>query len=76
MVKPDNSPGQIITALIKIYVLKNDADLGKKMKVAAPVISKIRHGKLGIGPVFILGVHETFGMSVADIRRLTGIART
>lgn len=38
--------------------LKNDAALSRALAVAPPVISKLRHGRLIIGPALILRIHE------------------
>lgn len=50
--------------------LKNDAALARAIKVAPPVISKMRHGALKVGATMILALHEIFGMPVARIREL------
>ena len=50
--------------------LKNDAALAKAIKVAPPVISKMRHGALKVGATMILALHEVFGVPVARIREL------
>lgn len=61
--------------LIEQLGLKNDATLSRELGVAPPVISKMRHGRLPLGPSLILMLHETYGMVVADIRaRLAGEA--
>lgn len=48
--------------------LKNDAALSRALEVAPPVISKIRHYRLPVGPVLILRIHEKFSIPVAEIR--------
>lgn len=49
--------------------LKNDAALSSFLQVAPPVISKIRHGRLPVGPILMIRVHELTGMLFSDIRR-------
>ena len=39
-------------------VCKNDAHLARLLRVAPPVVSKLRHGRLTMGPAMILRVHE------------------
>lgn len=51
-------------------LLKNDAALSRTLKVAPPVISKLRHGTLPVGASIILSLHENIGMAVAEIRRI------
>lgn len=38
--------------------LKNDAALCRTLNTAAPNISKIRSGKIVVGPSYILRIHE------------------
>lgn len=61
--------GGLIDHLIAKNRLKNDAELARGLKVAPPVISKIRHLKLPVGPTMILNIHETYGMPIGDIRK-------
>ena len=63
-------PHPLLDHIHHTYRIKTDAVLSKLLKVSPPVISKIRHGRLKVTPTFILSVHETFGMPVADIRRI------
>lgn len=52
--------------------LKNDAALARALEVAPPVISKMRHGTLQLGPSLILFIHEKYGFTVSLIRELSG----
>ena len=61
---------KLLDTLKEKYDLKNDAEISRRLEVKAPVISKIRHGKSGVSAEFILRIHETLGMPVADIRAL------
>lgn len=65
-----NESNALLDHLIERFNLKNDAHLSRKLEVAPPVISKIRHKLLGVGAVMILRIHDVFGISVADIRKL------
>lgn len=51
-----------------ILKCKNDAQLSRALDVAPPVISKIRHGRLPVGAVLIIKIHEVTGLSVAEIK--------
>ncbi len=66
----ENKSVNFIDNLIASFGLKNDAALAKELDVAPPVISKIRHGKLKVGATMIIRIHEVFGISIAQIRRL------
>lgn len=52
--------------------LKNDAALSKKLRVSPPVISKMRHGRLRVGPTILLRAHELTGFPVSEIRAASG----
>lgn len=60
-------PNKLMDVLLSKGNLKNDAALARKLEVASPVISKIRHGKLPVGATMRIKIHETFDMSFADI---------
>lgn len=60
----------LFNTVIAENALKNDAALSRALKVAPPVISKLRHGTLRLGPTMILAIHETFGVPVTRIREL------
>lgn len=49
--------------------LKNDAALSRFLHVAPPVLSKLRHGNLVMGPSMILRLHELAGLEVAYVRQ-------
>jgi len=49
--------------------INSDAKLSYLLRVAPPVISKQRAGKLPVGPAMILSLHEHGGLSVKRIRR-------
>jgi len=42
-------PDNLLTSLIHMLKLKNDAALSRALEVAPPVISKIRHRRLPVG---------------------------
>lgn len=37
---------------------KNDAALCRALGVAPPVISKVRHARLDVGPALVIKIHE------------------
>ncbi|MBI1890379.1 MAG: hypothetical protein HYS18_07030 [Burkholderiales bacterium] len=55
---------------------QNDAALSRKLEVAPPVISKIRHRRLPIGASLLIRMHEVTGMSIRELRDLMGDRRT
>jgi len=58
----------LLDHIITANNLKNDAALAKALKVAPPVISKVRHGKLPLGAAMIIYLHEFSGLSVKEIK--------
>lgn len=56
--------------LINKFRLKNDRELAQKLGVWPAAVSKARHGKLNIGPIWILVIHEEFELPIKDIKRM------
>src|SRR6476469_7777352 len=69
------NPNQLLDALLQNMQLKNDAALSRKLEVAPPVISKIRHGRLPVGASMLLRMHEESGLSIRELRDLMGDRR-
>ncbi len=51
----------------------NDAALGRTLNVSPMIISKIRNQRMPLGETVILRIHEAFGISVSEIRQLSGV---
>lgn len=62
----------IIDKLIDVMKLKNDAALSRALSYPPPVVSKIRHNRLPIGPSFILRAHLVSGMDAKSLMELAG----
>lgn len=54
--------------IMRLQGFKNDAALSRGLEVAPPVVSKIRHGNLLIGPGLMIRAHELTGMPFSEIR--------
>lgn len=52
--------------------LKNNAELSRVIGVRAPLISKLRHGKTPISAALLIEFHEKTGISIAELKRITG----
>lgn len=63
---PDMNP--ILDRIMVEKGLKNDAALSRLLDWSPPVISKLRHDKLPIGPSTILTLVELGGIPLEDIR--------
>lgn len=65
-----NQQTKLIEGLKKLQNLKNDAALARELKVAPPVISKLRNDKLPIGAALLVKIHDAFDMPLKQIRAL------
>lgn len=63
---------KLLDVVIATIGLKNDAALSRVLGVSPVVISKLRHGKLHIGPSMLIRIHEETGMSVRDMKGYLG----
>src|SRR3954453_19812872 len=69
------NPNHLLDFLLEKMNLKNDAALSRKLEVAPPVISKIRHRRLPVGGSMLIRMHEVTTMSVRELRDLMGDRR-
>ncbi|WP_428718551.1 hypothetical protein [Undibacterium curvum] len=65
----------MLDALIAEMRLKNDAALARRLEVAPPVISKLRHGTLSVGATLLISAHEESGISIKDLKALAGLSK-
>lgn len=68
-------PNRLLDALVEKLNLKNDAALCRRLEVAPPVISKIRHGRLPVGASMLIRMHEETGLTIRELRDLMGDRR-
>jgi len=68
-----NTPSHMLDVIMQKKGLKTDAALAKALKVAAPVISKVRHNTISIGPSLLVRLHELSGMTTMEIKILAGL---
>lgn len=66
----DGDMNGLLDALIAHGDLKCDAGLSRTLRVSAPVISKIRHGKVGVSPALLIRMHDTFSLSIDELRAM------
>jgi plasmid maintenance system antidote protein VapI len=60
----------LIDYLLSEYNIRNDAELARVLQVPPPTISKLRNGRTSLHATMILRIHDTFGMSIANIKRI------
>ena len=59
---------KLISEVINVTGLKNDAALSRAVEVAPPVISKIRTGRLKLGANLLVRLHLLSGISVERMK--------
>ncbi len=67
---PTFIPHKLLDNLITEMGLKNDAELSRSLGVPPPVVSQIRHRKLGVGATMLLRMHEESNISIATLKEL------
>ena len=60
----------LLDYLRREYNLPSDAALAEAMQVSPPMISKLRNGHTGLTASMMLRIHDTFGISIANIKRI------
>lgn len=73
--QPSNSymPARLLDELRSTQGLKNDAALSRFLGVAPPVVSKIRHHQLAIGPALKIRILEKTDMTVHQVNQMIGV---
>ena len=69
-------PEALLNFIIERQHLKNDAALARILKVAPPVISKIRHRRLPVGASMLIRMHEITDLTIRELRDLMGDRRS
>jgi hypothetical protein len=68
-------PNPMIDSVMNKLQLKNDAAVARTLKVAPPIIAKVRNRNLPVGGYLLMRLGEVTGMSVRDIQALMGDRR-
>lgn len=72
---PDYDPNRLFDAMLVQLILKNDGQLARVLEVAPPVISKMRHRHIPIGPALLLRLHAVTDLHIRDILGLMMVAK-
>lgn len=73
---PNYDPNRLLNEVLSKLCLKNDAALSRALGVAPPVLSKVRHRRLPVAADLIIQIHDATTLSIDEIRRLMGVARS
>jgi plasmid maintenance system antidote protein VapI len=68
--KAPQNPNHFLDSILIIMRLKNDAALSRAVNVAAPALSKLRHGRLPVTAALLLKLHDYTGLTIAELRKL------
>ncbi len=66
-------PNNLIDFLRTQYNCKSDAQLCQRIEQLPPVISKIRHGAIGIPATMFLNISEKLDIPVGKLRLMAGL---
>lgn len=66
------APANLLDAIIEHLGIRNDAALSRRLEIAPPAISKIRHKKMPIGANLLIRIHEETGWTIKEIRQKMG----
>jgi hypothetical protein len=72
---PQYDPNMLLDGILEQLNLKNDAVLSRALEVAPPVLSKIRHRRIPVGPMMLIRMHELTGSSIQELRSRMGDRR-
>jgi len=70
---PYYDPNKLLDEVMKRIGARSDAHLARMTKIAAPVISHVRHKRLVIGDSILLKLHDATGLPARELRALMGI---
>lgn len=73
--RTDYDPNMLLDVVSAKIKAKNDAALCRALKVAPPIISKIRHKRLPLGASILIRMHEVSNLSIRELRDLMGDRR-
>jgi hypothetical protein len=65
-------PNPLLITVAEHLNVKNDAQLARALAISPPIISKIRHRKMVVGPSLLIRMHEITNLSIKELRALMG----
>lgn len=73
--QPNYQPGKLLDGMQEKLGAKNDAELSRILKVAPPIISKIRHRRAPVSSSILLRMHEESHIEIRDLQAMMGDRR-
>lgn len=72
----DYDPNRLFDMLMHKLGVSGDKALSQKLKMGKSVVAGIRQKRLPFGASLIMGIHETTGISIAELKRILGDRRS
>ena len=72
---PNYKPGNLLDRLAEKLGAMNDAQLGRKLGIDGPRMSKLRTASLAIGDGMLIRMNEAAGFAIGDMREMMGLPR-
>jgi hypothetical protein len=69
---PHYNPANLLDTLQRLFNVKNDSQLAKKLGVQAPVLCKLRHKRIDAPPALLIHLNEETNFSIRELRALMG----
>lgn len=63
----------LLDDILQAVGIKNDAHLSRLVEMSPPVISKLRNGRMPIGPSMLIALNEISGRDIKDMKRHLGM---
>lgn len=70
------NPNHLLDALIDRMDLPDDTALAQKLKVAPPIISMLREGRIAVSAPMMKWMHDASGMSLQQLHELLNDERS
>jgi len=72
---PNYKPGDLLDRVAEKLGAMNDAQLGRKLGIDQPRISKLRNAALEMSDGILIRMNEVAGFAIGDMREMMGLPR-
>lgn len=69
---PHYNPANLLNTLQRLFNVKNDRQLAKKLDLQPPLLSKLRHKRIDAPPALLIHLNEETNFSIQELRALMG----
>jgi antitoxin HigA-1 len=64
------NPNRMLDTLIANMRLEDDSALARRLKMAPPIVTMLREGRIAVSPSMLRWMHEASGMSIQELSEL------